>query len=167
MIRNIPKGRMNVKIIARHFTADLYNCKYKKLADAKQLEDMLRSILNDSSFHILKMDSSIIGTPGSGHLALSALMQEGHIVIHAYDNLKYVAADVFVCAENADPERLFKDIRKYLKPDKLKTTYLKRGDFGTITDMKPRTKTKVAPLRRINNAGARVVRLLAHRKRRR
>ena len=99
-----------------------------------------------------------------GHFAILVLLKEGHMTIHAYSELKYVAADVFLCDQNAEPELFFKALRSFFKPDKTKTTYLKRGDFGTVKDMKPKIKTKVAPLRRIHNTGARVIRLLAHRK---
>mgnify|MGYP003590156599 CR=1 FL=1 len=150
-----------LKIIARHLTIDMYNCKTKKLSDTELLQKTLHERLNDSDFNILKFD---IQAMDDGHFAILVLLKEGHMTIHAYSELKYVAADVFLCDQNAEPELFFKALRSFFKPDKTKTTYLKRGDFGTVKDMKPKIKTKVAPLRRIHNTGARVIRLLAHRK---
>ena len=150
-----------LKIIARHLTIDMYNCKTKKLSDTELLQNTLRDKLKDSGFSILKFDAQAME---EGHFAIMALLGEGHLTIHAYTELKYVAADVFLCNQDAEPERVFKALRSFFKPDKTKTTYLKRGDFGTVKDMKPKIKTKVAPLRRIHNTGARVIRLLAHRK---
>lgn len=149
-----------MKIIARQLTIDLYNCKTKKLADMELAQHTLKDFLQASSFHMLKMDGAVLAPD---HFAMTLLLQEGHIIIHTYTKLKYVAADIFLCAEGAEPDSLFKAMRNFFKPDKTKTTYLKRGDFGTVTDMKPKIKTRVAPLRRINNAGAKVVRLLARR----
>ncbi len=150
-----------MKIIARHLTIDMYNCKTKKLSDTELLQNTLRERLNDSGFKILKFDAQSME---DAHFAIMVLLKEGHLTIHAYPDLKYVAADAFLCDQEAEPEKVFKAMRSFFKPDKTKTTYLKRGDFGTVKDMKPKIKTKVAPLRRIHNTGARVIRLLAHRK---
>ncbi len=151
---------MPLKIIARHLTVDMYNCKTTKLTDIELLKTALQDIIQDSSFHILTLDTQIIE---EGHFAMMLILKEGHLTIHTYAGLKYVAADIFLCVQDAEPEILFKDLRNFFKPDKTKTTYLKRGDFGTVKDMKPKIKTRVAPLRRIHNTGAKVIRLLAHR----
>ncbi len=151
---------MPLKIIARHLTVDMYNCKTNKLADIELIKTTLQEIMQTSSFHILNLDAQIID---EDHFAMMLILKEGHLTLHTYTALKYVAADIFLCVQNAEPETLFKDLRNFLKPDKTKTTYLKRGDFGTVKDMKPKIKTKVAPLRRIHNTGAKVIRLLAHR----
>ena len=100
-----------------------------------------------------------------GHSALILLLAEGHFAIHLYHDLAYVAADLFLCEQAAAPEDLLQKIKNVFKPEKFRTTYLKRGDFSVSgADMKPQTKTRVAPLRRIHNTGAKVIRLLAHRK---
>jgi S-adenosylmethionine decarboxylase len=54
-------------------------------------------------------------------------------------------------------------MRSFFKPDKTKTTLLKRGDFTSLKEIKPKVKTHVAPLRKIHNTGAKVIRILAHR----
>lgn len=149
----------SVKIIARHLTADMYNCKNSNLGNNELLSLTLKELLSLSSFNILKMDSHDMG---DGHFAIIILLQEGHLTIHTYHKLKYTATDIFLCNQEGEPEKLFRSLRDFFKPEKTKTTYLKRGDFGTVKDMKPKIKTKVAPLRRIHNTGAKVIRLLAH-----
>ena len=93
------------------------------------------------------------------------LFREGHMVLHIYTKLKYVAIDIFLCQENAEPEHIAKEMRDFFKPDKTKTTLLKRGDFGSAKDIRPKVKTRVAPLRKIHNTGAKVLRVLARRNR--
>ena len=80
--------------------------------------------------------------------------------MHIYSALRYVAADIFTCNENEDSEELAKSLRKYFQPDKIKSTYLKRGDFGLEREIKPKTKVRVAPLRKVRNVGAKVVQKL-------
>ena len=89
------------------------------------------------------------------------LFREGHIVLHIYTELKYVAIDIFLCQEHAEPERIAQAMRNFFKPDKIKSTLLKRGSFGTPKELRPKVKTRVAPLRKIHNTGAKVLRVLA------
>lgn len=93
-------------------------------------------------------------------LSVLIMTKQGHITIHAYPSLSYAAVDVYVCSTEATPEKAIKTIKKILKPEKTKTTYLRRGDFGTITDMKPRIKTSLAPFRRIRNTGAKMIKFI-------
>lgn len=92
-----------------------------------------------------------------------AIFQEGHLTMDIYTDLKYVAIDIFLCRENAEPDKIARNIRSFFKPDKVKTTVLKRGNFGSAKDIRPKVRTKVAPLRRIHNTGAKVIRALARR----
>ena len=150
------------KIIARHLTADLYGCKTSPLIDEDSLSVKVSSLFDGHGFHVL---SSTMQDIDEDHAALLILLAEGHFAIHLYRNLAYVAADLFLCELAAAPEDLLQQIKNIFKPEKFRTTYLKRGDFSVSgADMKPQTKTRVAPLRRIHNTGAKVIRLLAHRK---
>ena len=150
------------KIIARHLTADLYGCKASRLDDEDNLAVKVPSLFEEHGYHVM---SSTLQDVDESHSALILLLAEGHFAIHLYHDLAYVAADLFLCEFSAAPEDLLQHIKNIFKPEKFRTTYLKRGDFTVSgADMKPQTKTRVAPLRRIHNTGAKVIRLLAHRK---
>ena len=150
------------KIIARHLTADLYGCKASRLSDEESLPVKVSSLFEEHGFHVM---ASTLQDIDEDHAALLILFAEGHFAIHLYRDLSYVAADLFLCEYAAAPADLLQKIKNIFKPEKFRTTYLKRGDFSISgADMKPQTKTKVAPLRRIHNTGAKVIRLLAHRK---
>lgn len=150
------------KIIARHLTADLYGCKASRLADEESLSVKVASLFEEHSYQVL---SATVEDVDDDHSALLVLLSEGHFAIHLYKSLSYVAADLFLCKISASPEDLLQKIKNIFQPEKFRTTYLKRGDFSVAgADMKPQTKTRVAPLRRIHNTGAKVIRLLAHRK---
>ena len=59
-----------------------------------------------------------------------------------------------------------KALKKIVNPEKIRMTYLKRGDFGTVKDVKPRIKIRIAPLRplrSIKKKGAKVIKTVAHR----
>jgi len=148
---------MYLSIIARHLTIDMYKCKTACFDDMYALQTTIKDLLSESNIEILAYNSQMMPDE---HIAIMLLFNEGHISVHAFPDLQYVSADAFLCEENAAPEEVFSSIKKLFKPEKTKTTILKRGDFGTNTDMKPKTKTKVAPLRRIHNTGSKVVKML-------
>ena len=150
-----------MKIIARHLTVDLYNCKNSKLEDYELIKQRVYDALATVKIDLLALNSEQVD---ERHYVLLAILQEGHLSMHVYTDLKYVAIDIFLCKENAQPEELSKLFRNFFQPDKTKTTFLKRGDFTAAKDVRPKVKTKVAPLRKIHNTGAKVIRILARRK---
>lgn len=140
-------------IMARQLTLDLYNCNTKKLNDMEEIKNTLEDILGDEPRLTAK-------ATGMEHFVIIGASLDGHIALHVYKNLRYVAVDIFTCADDSEPEELSKILRKFFQPDKIKSTFLKRGDFGKEKDMKPKIKIRVAPLRKVKNAGAKVVKNL-------
>ena len=145
-----------MEIIARQLTIDFYNCSTKLLDDIDALKNVLRNSINNPP----DLQSAVIA---DGHISIIGAFADGHIAVHVYTELKYAAVDIFTCSEDTDPEILSKELRKFLKPDKIKSTFLKRGDFGQQKDMKPKIKTRVAPLRKIKSTGAKVIKKLVAR----
>lgn len=142
-----------MKILARQLTVDLYNCNDKKFLDSAAIKAAINSVFG--------AEAEIISTKiDNEHSAFVAAFKEGHIALHIYNALKYVAVDIFTCTENEESEELAKVLRKYFQPEKIKSTYLKRGDFGLEREIKPKTKVRVAPLRKVRNVGAKVVQKL-------
>lgn len=149
-----------MKILARHLTADLFNCQSNQLTDNELILDMLKKVLQDLE---IKLISHTVENLDNDHSVFMLILSEGHITLQIYPQLKYAAMDIFICRKDAEPDKLGQAVRNFFKPDKIKTTVLKRGDFGTAKELKPKVKTKVAPLRKIHNTGAKVIRILARR----
>ncbi len=144
-----------MKILSRQLTLDLYNCSAKKLSDIDEVKKILQEAIGkEPKLTSEKLDGE--------RLAIISVFMEGHIALHVYGDLRYVAADIFTCAENLEPEELASVLRKYFKPDKMKSTFLNRGDFNQ-TEIKPKIKTRFAPIRKVRNAGEKVVRTLVRR----
>lgn len=145
-----------MKILARQLTLDMYNCNSKRLVDTEEIKNVVSEIIGDTP----NLTSQAVG---ENLFSVIGASLNGHIALHVYQELKYVAVDIFTCTEDSEPEELSKALRKFFQPDKIKSTYLKRGDFGLEKDIKPKIKTRVAPLRRVRNAGAKVVKNLVRR----
>ena len=142
-----------MKILARQLTIDLYNCNPKKLQEIEAIKAVILETIGDKP----NLHSSNIT---ENHITIIGAFEQGHIAIHVYRELRYVAVDVFTCSEDTEPEILSKELRKFFQPDKIKSTFLKRGDFGQEREIKPKIKTRVAPLRKIRNTSTRVIRSL-------
>lgn len=145
-----------MKILARQLTIDLYNCDSKKLHNVDEIKNVVTKVIGDRpnlhASHISEDRISVVGA-----------FEQGHIALHVYADLRYVAVDVFTCSEDTEPELLSKELRKFFQPDKIKSTFLKRGDFGQEREIKPKIKTRLAPLRKIHNTGAKVIKTLVRR----
>ena len=134
-----------MKILARQLTLDLYNCDAARLSDVDAIKEILKGVVGEEP----RLTSEFID---EGHCSIIGAFSEGHIALHVYKELRYVAVDIFICSESDEPEELAKSIRKFFRPDKIKSTFLKRGDFGLEREVKPKIKVRVAPLRRVKNA---------------
>ena len=145
-----------MKILARQLTLDLYNCETNRLGNVDAIKDTLKNAIGNEP----RLAAEVIG---EGHFSIIGAFPEGHIALHVYKELRYVAVDIFTCTESDEPEELAKTLRQFFRPDKIKSTFLKRGDFGLEREIKPKIKVRVAPLRRVKNAGAKVVRKLVRR----
>ena len=126
------------------------------------IQQRLQEILQAAGCNIIDMRAQELV---DDQYTIVTLFPEGHALLHVFPELRYVAGDIFLCTENAQPEDFFKAMRKFFQPDKTKTTFLKRGDFASPKDLKPKIKTRVAPLRKIHNTGAKVIRILARKNR--
>lgn len=152
-----------MKILARQLTVDMYDCKNKDLSNYQDLKDSLDVAMNMAGFTPIEVRAQLWN---EDEAIVFILLQEGHTVVRTYPKLKYVAIDIFICQENGKPEKAVKPLRKLMKPEKIRMTYLKRGDFGTLKDVKPRIKIRIAPLRplrRIKSKSAKVIKTVAHR----
>ena len=145
-----------MKILARQLTLDLYNCDMNRAGTVDEIKDMLKSVVGSEP----RLQGECIT---DSHCSIVGAFDAGHIALHVYRELRYVAVDIFTCTESDDPEELAKTIRQFFRPDKIKSTFLKRGDFGLEREIKPKIKVRVAPLRRVKNAGAKVVKKLVRR----
>ena len=145
-----------MKILARQLTLDLYNCDTNRLSGVEEIKETLKSVFSNEP----RLTSEFID---EGHCSIIGAFAQGHVALHVYKELRYVAVDIFTCADSDEPEELAKVVRKFFRPDKIKSTFLKRGDFGLEREIKPKIKVRVAPLRRVKNAGVKVVKKLVRR----
>jgi len=148
-------------LVGKHLTVDMYGCRFENLNNLEFIKNAMIAAINEANMTLLDFTSYQFEPQG---LTAIALLAESHMSMHTYPELGYAAVDIFTCGDHCRPERAVKVLKRFLKPDKTKTTHIKRGDFGSERDMKPKIKTGIAPLRRVRNTGIRVLKFFAKRK---
>lgn len=129
---------------------DMYNC----ILDVIDSQDKVKEVLENAAKEFKMEVRNIYHNPSSesDDYAYIMLCASGNIDIYVFPSLGYCAVDIFTAEDTANPEQLAIYIRKQFAPDQSKLTMLNRGDFGSISDMKPRRKKQVRPIRRAKNA---------------
>lgn len=129
----------------------MYNCSDELLSDNKNVERMLTDAAADFAMepHHCRMDHE----EGSQEYSLGVMCKQGHIMMHIYPELGFATIDIFTCNTQANADGLALYLRRFFNPDKVKVTYLERGDFGSETDMKPRRRSNTKTMRKVVNAG--------------
>lgn len=145
--------------IGRHTTADFYGCRREILNDMEQLKDILSQAVQAANLSMLSIQSCPLSPEG---VTIMALLADGHLGIHTYPEVGFAAIDIYTYGNHSLPEKALANIKSALRPEKAKNTLIKRGDFGSERDMKPRTKTHSGPIRKVRDTGTKMLKFLAN-----
>jgi S-adenosylmethionine decarboxylase len=143
--------------IGRHLTIDMYGCNYENLNNYEFIKTAMLAAISETNLAITDLVGQQTEPQG---LTIIALLGKSHMSIHTYPEINYAAVDIFTCGDYIYPDKALPVLKSFLKPEKMRTTNIMRGDFGRQKDMKPRIRVTIAPLRRVRNTSARVWRFL-------
>ena len=136
--------------------ADLYSC-----AEDALNRDALKNVLEKyGEICHMHLQSIRIEQEDETNYGIYSICKVGHIILHVNYEKGFVAIDGFSCREDADPEKLVRELCSFLSPDKMKLTYVDRGDFGKKADMKPRHRNKSRKISQMRNMTKRFGKLL-------
>lgn len=147
-----------MKVLGKHITADLYGCSILWLNDLEYIKESISQAAEAANMPILNFTYHQFETQG---ITAIALLPESQLSIHTYPKLGYAAIDILCFNKQGLPEKAIYSLKKRLKPEKVKCTTLRRGDFGSLKDMKPSVKISIAPFRRVRNTGVKVFHFLS------
>ncbi|QDR78758.1 adenosylmethionine decarboxylase [Sporomusa termitida] len=146
-----------MKLLGKHLAVDMYGCSFENLNNLELVKNAILAALTQTNMTLLNLSCQKSEPQG---LTVLALLAKSHISIHTYPDLGYAAVDVFICGDQTRSDQALAVLKRFLKPEKTKTTHIMRGDFGSQKDMKPRIRVSIAPLRRVRNTSAKVWRFL-------
>ena len=146
------------KFTGKLIAIDMYNCSDNIIKDEAAAKEQLQQACNFFGLH--PCDIITRKEEEQSEYSLFAICKQGHVTLHIYPNMGFATADVFSCMEGAEPENVAKFLRTYFDADKSKITLLDRGDFGTLSDMKPHRRSKVKFIRRTQNLGGKLKKIM-------
>lgn len=158
---HVEKGRCVMKAIGKHLIVDMYGCSFESLDNLEFVKEAMLTAVEEANMTLLDFSYHKFEPQG---LTAVAVLAESHMSIHSYPELGYAAVDVFTCGDHSRPDKAVSVLKSFLKPEKTKTTNIKRGDFGSEKDMKPKVNVSIGPLRRVRDTGAKVLNLLSRAK---
>ena len=118
-----------MQILARQLTLDLYNCDSKRIINFEEIKNTVQRLIGSKP----RLQTEVVD---EGHFSVVGISSSGHIVVHVYIDLRYVAVDIFTCTENTEPEELATSLRKFFQPDKIKSTFAEISDLKKILNRK-------------------------------
>ena len=146
------------KYAGKLFALDMYNCGISKISDSKVAEEILRKGCMDNGLMVKEIICA--REDNAEDYSLFALCALGHVTLHIYPALGYMAADVLSCKDDADLTGMSKYLREAFLCDKVKTTIINRGDFGNSQDMKPSKRSATTLMRRTQNLGGKIKKVM-------
>lgn len=134
--------------LGQQLLIDLYTCKEESLSSPHSMQEAVAAALLSAE---LKIDE--LSCQGDNEeVIITAIASGFHLMLHAYIDYGYVAIDLFAFKKEVPFGRITRDLRAAFGAEKMKSTNVQRGDFGSVRDMKPRRKTKITTLGRINRS---------------
>lgn len=140
----------------------MYRCAEEVVFDKEKIRD----ILEEAAERFCLKELALYSTENDegDDFCFVMLCTNGHLFLHVFPTYGYVEADVFTLESAANPEQVAVFLRQEFGPDQSKLTTLKRGDYGSIKDMKPQRKKMVKTMRRAKNAGAKLKKFMTWKK---
>ena len=146
-----------MSLIGNHLLMDIYTSTQPNLKDPIMMQSIVAMIVEE--LKIIPLGIQCYSLEEDGVLC-SVLLNEGQMSIRTYPQYLYVALDFFIEPTFEYEKEFIRAIKKHLSAEKTKVTHIKRGDLGTLTDMKPRSKTTSGPIRKVKDTSSKVIRML-------
>lgn len=151
----------------KHILIDFYSCKDDYLNNENILIDGFISGLEVINFPT----TEVAIAPQENEFIITAFDTNKHVIMHVYPNLAYIALDFYAFKAEINSSLLMKTIKDFFGAQKVTLTSVNRGNFDSLKDMKPKSKTKVTAKQRvkqtskkIKKTGLSVLRVITRRK---
>lgn len=137
--------------LGKHVLIDFYNCKavFHKAHDLQPLVEQAFAIVQApvEGIQFYHIDDELTCIAVSGN---------SHVCIHVYPQLAYAAVDIYSFNTDIQPSQMMSSLKLNLKSDLIKATSVRRGDFGSLRDLRPKRKSKITTMRRMKDTGAKL-----------
>lgn len=113
-------------MVGIHMLVDYFGVDPVKLRDERGLMQALGTAVRESGFTVIKEAGSHAFPGGGQGVTGFILLAQSHAAFHSYPEHGYLALDVYSCGKS-DPERIARDMERYLVPEKTVRSFRERG----------------------------------------
>ncbi len=126
-----------------HLIADLYDCEKVALLDnEEELRTLIADAIKASKAHMVSMNSHKYKPQG---VTVTAIIEESDASIHTYPESKYATVNFYTCGTQTIPAKGLELIVNSLKPKKVESYEIKRGNKKDMIISQIPTKRKATP----------------------
>ncbi len=152
VIRLHRKEHTMADSLGHHLLIDFYNCLFEAINDSTIIHGELTSALSNNNVVIEEFSYHEI----NGEISVCAISAKCHIFLHAYPEIGYVAVDIYSFQTDVPDTHIMKDLKRAFGAQRTKATSVRRADFGSVADMKPRRMSSLTPRGRVRQASAKI-----------
>lgn len=138
--------------LGKHLLIDFYNCK-AELTTSDELQNLVKKAFEPVGMPI---EGITLYHDDAEELVCIGVSKNAHLCIHIYPHLAYVAVDIYSFNNDLNASHVMSTLKVILGSDRIKATSIRRGDFGSLRDMRPTRKSKITTVRRMKNTGSRI-----------
>lgn len=139
-------------VLGEHILIDFYACVEAQMSSVTVLQEHIINALHEANQSIDEIDCDVL----EDEIFLIAAAHHCHVVVHAYPHLGYVAADIYTFDKSLDTKIITRVLKSGLGSEKMKVTSIRRGDFGSLDDMKPRKNSSITAMGRVKRTRTRL-----------
>ncbi|WP_277288597.1 S-adenosylmethionine decarboxylase family protein [Veillonella montpellierensis] len=132
--------------LGQHLLIDFYACLGESVSSPILLQESLATAMEVANQHIDEISCQVM----DDEIVLIAIAPHFHVCLHTYPELGYVAVDIYEFHNTVPATLLMKELKRAFHAEKVKATSIRRADFGSERDMKPRRRTTLTALGRVN-----------------
>jgi len=117
-------------IVGKHVYGSLYGIEPSVAEDEKLIREAVLDAVKAANSTLIQIMSWKV--PGiKGGVSVMALVNESHIVVHAWTEYRYATVDVYTCGAHTRPDKAFELIVRRLKPKYYSYNYADRSQIAT------------------------------------
>lgn len=88
------------KFTGKLIAIDMYNCGVNEVNDTEKAKTLLQEGCDE--YRMNSHELLVCQEEGQSEYSISALCKQGHVTLHVYPKLGFIAADIFSCYDDAD-----------------------------------------------------------------
>ena len=125
--------------LGRHLLIELWDCG-SEIDREEAVEAAIREGVREIGATLLNLYVHAFSPQGVTGVATLA---ESHLALHSWPEHGYLAADVFTCGEQVNPQALLEVLRKWFAPGYVEVNEVERGRPPSAVQIQSGTKTEL------------------------